>query len=296
MRGLVITADRHLYTMSADARPVGRVSSGEIVAFECLDALGGQIRSEEDTVADIDFSRVNPATGPVYVEGAEPGDTLAVDILAIDTASTGVVLSVPNLGILGDRVQTPRTSIARIGPRWVELEGIRLPKAPMIGVIGVAPRGGAVPCGTPGPHGGNMDTREIRVGSTLYLPVSQPGALLALGDVHAVMGDGEVCGTGVECAAKVTVRVRVVRDWPVEWPWLETEDDLMVIASAADLDAAAREATSQLVEFLHRRCGYSFDTAYMLVSTVGDLRISQVVDPLLTVRASIPRTYVEGEQ
>jgi len=227
------------------------------------------------------------------VEGTEAGDTLVLDVLSIDTEERGIVLSVPGLGVLGDSVARSTTKIVSIGRHWVDFgSGLRVPKRAMIGVIGVAPEAGSIPTGTPGSHGGNMDTNQIRAGSTLYLPVRAAGALLALGDVHAAMGDGEICGTGVECAAEVTVRVGVRRDWPVEWPWLRTEDELMVLVSAQDLDAAAMGASRQMVQYLVCRHGYTFAQAYMLMSCAGALRISQAVDPLLTVRAVVPRRYL----
>ena len=162
-----------------------------------------------------------------------------------------------------------------------EYLGLRIPLRPMIGVIGVAPSDtdGPCPTNTPNKHGGNMDTHDIRKGSTLYLSVRQEGALFALGDCHALMGDGEVCFTGVEVPAKVTVRLSVVKNTVSTWPILETETSTMIIASATTLEEATQKSVSQTVDALAKVFDCMWEEAYILASIVVDVRISQVVDP-----------------
>lgn len=285
-----VSGEQVIYKFSPQLEAVVEVSSGALVEFTTIDAFGGQVKSESDRLESIDFSRVNPASGPVAITGAEPGDALQVDILDITTDSVGIVTAVPGLGVLGHRVTEPQTKLVKIGPRFIEFDQkLRLPKKPMIGVIGVAPAEGEIPCGTPGDHGGNMDTTEICPGNRLFLPVFQPGALFALGDVHAAMGDGEVCGTGVECAAKVLVRLTVLKNFGIKRPMLETRSEIQTIASAVDVSDAAKLAVADMIEYLKQHAQLSFNEAYMLLSVYGSVKISQLVDPLLTVRVAISK-------
>jgi len=166
--------------------------------------------------------------------------------------------------------------------------GVSLPLRPMIGVLGVAPAGEAVPTAMPGAHGGNMDTVLIGEGATLFLPVSAPGALLAAGDLHAAMGDGEICGTGVEVAGRVRLRASVRCDLRITNPVVATPDGVATIASAPSLDEAATVATGDMVDLMTARLGLETATAAMVMSAAGDLRISQVVDPLKTARFWLP--------
>ena len=163
----------------------------------------------------------------------------------------------------------------------------------MIGVIGVAPADGAVPCGTPGDHGGNMDCTRITAGATLLLPVAVPGALFALGDLHAAMGDGEVGVSGVEIAGQVTIRVEVLHGaaWPA--PMVITDADASVISSAPTLDEAADIAAERAVRWLSTAAGLTLADAVMLLSAIGRLRICQVVDPLKTARMEIDRAALQ---
>ena len=173
-------------------------------------------------------------------------------------------------------------------------DGIAVPLRPMIGVIGVAPEGAPVATASPGAHGGNMDTRLIGAGALLYLPVAHAGALFAAGDLHAAMGDGEICGTGVEVGGSITVRLDVRRDLSIEAPVLECGDLVVTIASAETLDAAAEAATRHMARLLMDRLGLSLEVATMLMSAGGDLQVSQIVDPLRTARFALPRSVVAG--
>jgi len=280
------------YSFHPTLSSIAQVPSGTLITFETQDALGGQIKSEADKLEGLDFSKVNPATGPVAIADAEPGDALKIDILEIKTAPQGILLAVPGLGVLGDRVTNPETRIVEIGEHNIEFAQRKLPLHPMIGVIGVATESEEIPCGTPGDHGGNMDTRDICPGNSLYLPVFQPGGLLAIGDVHATMADGESCGTGVECGAEVLVRVTVIKEMGIKRPLLETPSEIQTIASAESTDAAARLGVSDMVEYLMRTINVSFNEAYMLVSMVGQVKISQLVDPQLTVRVAVPKSIL----
>jgi len=265
------------------------------IVFEAQDALGGQVRSADDVLAGLDFARINPATGPVYIEGSEPGDTLLVHVQSIETADRGVIVTGPGMGVLGDAVQRHATRILPIENGEVVFGDLRIPARPMIGVIGVAPAEGSYATGTAYRHGGNMDTKEIVAGCTICLPVSQSGALLALGDVHAVMGDGEVCVSACEVAARVTVGIEVLKGRQTEWPVVEAEGWIYIVVSLPTIEEATVEATRQAVKLLRVARGLSEEDAYMLASLVADIRISQLVDPNKTAKAAIPAWIVGSE-
>ncbi|OGS67863.1 MAG: hypothetical protein A2Y96_02455, partial [Firmicutes bacterium RBG_13_65_8] len=224
--------------------------------------FSGQIQDEETLLTDIDRKRVNPATGPIFVRGAAPGDTLAVDILGLRPGPQGLTVTTPGMGFLGDRVRVSRTRLVRIEANVATWGSLRLPVKPMLGVIGVAPREGAISTVVPGSHGGNLDCALVTTGTTVYLPIHHPGALFGIGDMHAVMGDGEVSGTGVETGGHVTLRLRVRRDFPVRWPWLETPGAWAVIVSGEQLREISRIAAEEMISFLMERMACDFEEAY----------------------------------
>ncbi len=294
----LIKNDQCIYNMNSDNEPVLKVPSGSQVIFETSDCFQGQIRDEKQSIDALDWERINPATGPLYIEGAEPGDVLKVEILEIEVNKHGIMAAIPDAGLLGEQVEHSLIKIIPVKDGQIIFnEQIHLPLNPMIGVIGVAPREGSIPCGTPDHHGGNMDNSRIKQGSTLYLPVMVPGALLAMGDLHALMGDGEIMVTGVEIGGKVRVLVEVIG--AAVWgrisltnPLLEDSDYLYTIASDADLLSAIKVATADMQKIIIERRGLSFNEAGMLLSAVGDVQICQVVDPKLTVRLAFPKKYL----
>jgi len=289
-----ISADRQIYTFSPRMTPAAHASPGETLVFEAQDALGGQVKAETDVLTDLDFSRINPATGPVYVDGAEPGDTLIVRVSSIEPAESGAIVTGPGMGVLGDETGRHATRILPVEDGAVMFGELRLPARPMIGVIGVAPDEEDHPTGTAHRHGGNMDTKEIAVGSTVYLPVAQPGALLALGDVHAVQGDGEVCVSACEVAARVTVEIDLVKGRRADWPIVDLDDAIYVLVSLPSIEAALEEATRQAVRLIRAARGLPHEDAYMLASLAADIGVSQLVDPNKTAKARIP-TAVLGK-
>lgn len=284
-----VSKEKIVYVFKPDMKPVKRISPPEIINFKAHDALKGQIDSEEKLLEEIDFSQVNPATGPVYIKGAEKGDILKVKILDMTLPEEGVTVIAPEEGVLGDLVEEARTRISRIKDDYVYFNDFKIPIRPNVGVIGVASAEETYPTGTPWKHGGNMDTTDITPGSTVYLPVQQEGGLLALGDCHAVMGDGEVCVSGCEIASEVLTKVDVIKEASLEWPMVETKEQIMIITSGESPKAAIREATKQAVETLARGNNLDWNDAYILASLVVDLKISQMVDPTKTVRATIPK-------
>lgn len=288
----IVQAEQHAYQFAHNIRGVLTVDPPVAVVFETIDALGGQVKSEKDILTALDFSRVNPATGPVFINGAQPGDTLAVRIKHIELPETGVIVTGKGMGVLGAEIESYATKLLRIEEGFVLFNDLQLPISPMVGVIGVAPDSGAYETGTAHRHGGNMDTKEIGEDATVYLPVFQKGALLALGDVHAVMGDGEVCISACEIASRVTVEIDVIKNVQFSWPVVENGTGLSFIVSLPSIEEALREATRQAVHFLAKRLKLSTQEAYMLASLAVDIRISQLVDPNKTVKAFLPKRLV----
>ena len=288
-----IAKDHVIYAMSAANAPVLTVDPRSRITFETCDALSGQITSATDRFDALDWERVNPATGPVYVNGAEPGDILAVTIERIEISDVGVTITGKNMGVLGHLLEESSIKILPIeGGAAVFSESICLPLNKMVGVIGTAPREGAISCGVPDLHGGNMDCKEIKEGATVLLPVNVPGGLLALGDLHAVMADGEVCVSGVEVAGAVTVTVDVIKGKCLPLPMILSDAQVMTLASHEDLDEAANLAVVNMVSYLCEVQGFARDEAAMLVSLAGDVRICQIVDPKKTVRVEMSRAYL----
>jgi amidase len=280
--------------MSAKNIPVMRVDSNATIVFETYDCFSNQILTEDQPFSSVGWDKINPATGPLFVNGAEPGDILKVEILDIKIASQGVMTTAPNLGVLGEIVTGETTKVIFIqDEKAIFNDKIQIPIKPMIGVIGTAPATEEIPTGTPGAHGGNMDCKKIIKGSTLYLPVNVPGALLSMGDLHAVMGDGEIVVCGLEIPGEVEVKVSVVKGESLPLPMLVDKEKVMTIASAETLDEAAKMATINMHQFLVEHLDIGIDEAGMLLSLVGDLRICQVVDPLMTARMEFPQWILD---
>ena len=282
-----------IFAMSKDNPAVLTIASGETLLFETLDCFSNQVTDATTSLDALDWVRINPATGPVAVAGAEPGDALKITILDIAVAPVGTMAAIPDNGVLGARVTESSVKRLPVSDGLVRFsDSIKLPADPMIGVIGVAPAGGAIPCGEPGSHGGNMDTTTIRKGAILYLPVFVPGALLAMGDVHACMGDGEIMVTGVEIPAQVTIKVELLKNANLEHPLLEDAATCYAIASHEDLEQAILAATLTMNRRVMDKLNLSFNEAGMLLSAAGNLEFCQVVDPKRTVRFGMPKTLL----
>jgi amidase len=290
-----LTKEHRVFAFSGAAAPALRVPAGATLELETADCFDDQVRGPGDVLAEVDWDRINPATGPVYIEGAGPGDVLSVLIERIAIGDQGVMAVAPGFGVLAEGFGEQVSRIVPIVAGAAHIaDGVAVPLCPMIGVIGVAPAGVAVPTASPGAHGGNMDTRLIGAGAVLYLPVAHDGALFAAGDLHAAMGDGEICGTGVEVAGRITVRLDVRRDLDIVGPVVETPEVVATIASAETLDAAAEAATRHMAALLTGRLGLTLEVAAMLMSAAGDLQVSQIVDPLRTARFALPKTTFAG--
>ncbi len=283
-----------IFKFSPKNPPALEVPSGATVEVETQDCFANQLRTPEDVLETLDWERINPATGPILVQGAEPGDALKVSIEKIAIGSQGVMASGKDMGVLGDLLEGLHSRLIPIQNNMAVFDPeLKLPIKPMIGVIGVAPASGEINCGTPGSHGGNMDNTMMSEGATVYFPVFTAGALLALGDVHAVMGDGEIGVSGVEVPAVIRLRLEVVRDLRLDNPVLETPDYFTAIASAPTLDEAVNTATKDMAGLLSKRIPLSLAELAMLMSAAGHAQICQVVDPLRTARFVMPKWVLE---
>jgi formamidase len=338
-----IPADQAHNRWHPDLAPVATASPGDVVTLETRDGLDGQLTRESthEDCGRIDLGLPHPLTGPVFVDGAEPGDVLEIDVLEIETPSFGVNCVIPGFGFLDDVFTEPFLVPWELDgehARSPELPGVAVRRNPHAGVIGVAPshelmagqrereerirRAGlpvagdepdrAVPASAasglrtipPRETGGNLDIRRLVPGSTLLLPVHVTGALLSLGDVHFAQGDGEVCGTGIEITAAVTVRIGVRRDgWKPRFPAYRApaEPGRPVFATTGipaqtgmDVREAARAALFAMIGWLEAEHGLSRPAAYCLCSACVDLHLSQVVDvPYPLVSALIPLDVFE---
>ncbi len=284
-----LTRDKAIYEMSADNSPAIEIQPGEAVRVETEDCYSGNLKTEKDVFTKEMWPTVNPATGPIFVKSAEPGDLLAVSIEKIETRDYAVMCVEHGAGALAEYIEGVETSILPIRDGKVVLDGrLEIPTRPMIGVIGTAPKGDAILNGTPGEHGGNMDCKLINAGVTVWLPVNAPGALLAMGDIHAVMGDGEVCICGAEVAGAITCSARLWRG-PLPTPAVETDDAIHFIGSALQLDECEKMVLGKAHRFLTAMLGLKANQAARLMSLVGDLCVCQVVDPLKTMRFTLPK-------
>lgn len=262
-----ITRERHVYSLGV-SEPVATVTAPCSLTVETCDCFNGQVTEDGQPKARLNFSHVNPATGPIVVEGAEPGDVLRVHIRAIRPEKTGALMTAPGAGALPDRVKGD-TRICPIADGHFTFMGVELPLNPMIGVIGVAPAGESVPCGTPGDHGGNMDTIGIREGAILRLPVFVKGAYLGLGDLHAAMGDGEVSVTGLEVFGEVDLDLSLEKGASLPCPLLHDGDEVSFLASAETVDGAIHASTGYMHDFLLAKTSLNADEALMLMSLCG---------------------------
>lgn len=278
--------NKEVFAFSSNMKEQFRVKQNEEVTIKAKDCFSNQL-DDGIKMIEIDFSYINPATGPIYVEGVKKGDTLVVEILDIKLHPFGHVGVFKSFGILNDKVKEDEYEKVYIKDSKVEFFGSKFDLKPMVGVIGVATKENEIPTGSPGKHGGNMDTLDVKVGSKLEFKANHDGALFALGDVHAVMGDGEISGCALETQAEVKVKFSVKKESVSDWPVIETADELMIVCSNEDLFKACQIATDEMVNYIKRKNNISWEHAYMLASMNMDLRISQVVNPLKTVRSVI---------
>lgn len=278
-----------IYDFNKTHKPIKTVASGTTIEIETYDCFQNQIQSDETVVSEINWDQINPATGPIFVEGANPGDVLKVKIEKLEIGAQGVMVVGPRLGVMGHRMTEMEAKIIPIRNGKAIFNKIEIPLNPMIGVIGVAPEKDGINCGTPGSHGGNMDNKMVTEGATLYFPVFTEGALFGLGDFHAAMGDGEISVSGIEVPGKATITLEVLKGVKLKHPMLENDEAVTQIVSAETLDQACKLATEEMVDRVAEKTGMSLSEATMLLSTAGQVEVCQIVDPLMTARFVVPK-------
>jgi len=305
------TIHRHHFGWDNRIEPVMHIAPGETVEFEVADSSGGQLRptSTIDDLRRLDFGKINPVTGPVFIDGARAGDVLKVTLVSFTPSGWGWTANIPGFGLLADEFREPALHLwkydaATLAPAVFGNWG-KVPLKPFTGTIGLAPA-------EPGLHsivpprrvGGNMDVRDLSVGVELFLPVEVEGALFSVGDTHAAQGDGEVCGTAIESPMRVALQFDLIAQQPLAYPRFRTAGPVtrhldakgydVTTGIGPDLMHAARASVRSMIDLLTRRHGMAAVDAYLLCSVCGDLRISEIVDlPNWTVSFYFPRVVLE---
>jgi amidase len=294
------------------ASPVASLKPGDILETNTLDCFGNAIQKPTDTLSMVHGD--NPLAGPFYIEGAEPGDTLAVKILDLQVDSNqGVGAMVPGFGGISSSKYTPVLNPELHERIWLyDIDHAsntatfhahdspfktRIPLHPFFGCIGVAPADGEARSSVvPAEFGGNLDSPQASAGNTVYFPVNARGALLYMGDGHAAMGEGEIAGTAIEVPLRARVQVSVIKHQKIEWPRFESPEAIMTVGAYRPLDDATRIAFTELVKWIHHDYGLSEIDAYELLSQVATIHLNEMVDPNFVVVASIEKKYLPARK
>jgi amidase len=284
-----VSRDQRIYVLDPSNPPAATIEPGEELIVETWDAFEGvrdPARIEERTL-------VGPATGPISVRGAEPGDALRLDLLDITPRGDAVHMVRPGRGFLLDEFTQAYPTVMPIEDGHLRVGRVRLPLAASMGFVATTPTYRQVTASDSGPYGGDFDMKELTAGSTLFLPVFVPGGLLALGDCHAVVGDGAVAGTGAECAAEVHLRVSLEKGAGLSAPRALTPDHFVVLSYGEELGPAMQQAVRGMVDFLVQEKGLAPYDAYTLLSLAGDVRVSRTFRPISPVKMMLSRRALE---
>lgn len=295
------------YTIGPYSDPVMEIEPGDRVVVETRDAFDGHIHSEDDSPSKVlKMPFLNPQNGPIMINGAEPGDVVAVYIESMKPRGenpVGTCCMIPEFGALTGTEYTAmlneplpekvrRLPLDEENIYWSERNVLQY--RPHIGTLSLSPEIDSINSLTPDQHGGNMDLPDMGPGSITYLPVRSPGARLFIGDAHASQGDGEVCGTAVEYQSLTTIRVGLIKNWSIKWPRLETAEMIMAIGSARPLEDATRIAYKELIRWMVDDYGYDQWDAYMMLSQCGKVRLGNFVDPKYTVGAGAIKRIIKN--
>lgn len=293
------------YTIGPYSEPVLRVKPGDRVSVETLDAFGGKIKNEKTKPSQVlEFPNVNPLNGPIFVEGAEKGDALKIQIKSIKPRGPqprGTTCLIPFFGGLSGTQKSPtlqeplpeivhKVNITEREVSWSDR--IRFPYDPFIGTIGTSPELDSINSLTPDSHGGNMDLPDVRPGNTIYLPVRVPGARLFLGDCHATQGDGELCGVAIEFPTETIITIDLLKGWTIQWPRIENKDFIMSVGSGRPMEEAAKIAFADLLSWMKEGFGFDRYDAYFVLTQIARVRLGNMVDPNYTLAASIGKQYL----
>lgn len=279
-----LSRDRFTTVLDPNLSPAITITSGEELVVETWDAYQGVWGADEQP------SVMGPATGPIAVDGAAPGDALKVEILEIKPGPAALHDVRAGHGFLGDEYTKRLPTILSVHDGYVEFPGgVKIPANPSIGLIATTPQAVQQTASDSGPYGGDIDMKELTAGSTIWLPVFVPGALLVLGDCHAVLGDGAVGGTGAECAAEITLRINLEKGMGIERPRVLTAEYFVTVSYGEDIGEAMRQAVRDMIQFLVREKGMEPYAAYSLLSLAGDVRVSRTFRPISPVKMMLSR-------
>ena len=285
-----IGREHHIYVLDPGNDPAITVDSGEEVMVETWDAFEG-VRDPDVLQAR---SLKGPATGPIYVNGAEPGDALRVDFISITAKEGAAHMVLPDRGFLEEEYTDAYPTVMSLEDgNLVMPTGVRLPINPSMGVVATTPTYPQQTASDSGPYGGDIDMKELVAGSTIYLPVFVPGGMLALGDCHAIVGDGAVAGTGAECSSDAHIRVTVEKGMGITSPRALTPDHFIVLSHGEELGPAMKQAVRDMVDFLVEAKGMSAYDAYTLLSLAGDIRVSRTFRPISPVKMMLSRVALD---
>ena len=285
-----VSGSEVVFSFEPDLELAAEIEPGEWIQVSLRDGFNEAIKSPEDTLDNLDWDKLAPSTGPIGVTGAEPGDTLKIEVKDIELDAQGAMVTIPEAGCFGDRLKESSTRIVPIeNDRAIFRDDIEISLNPMIGVMGTMPADESIDTGNPGRHGGNMDIKKLGEGSILYLPVFEDKGKLALGDMHAVMGDGEASICGVEIGGDVTLKIDLIKDKQRKWPYLETEDHWYVIASDEEIDDAINTGLDAIYDFIAAKTELTQEEIISLISIAGEVEICQLVNPRKTVRVGISK-------
>lgn len=290
---MLFTKEQVIYTFDKKHPPIAKVDLPATLEFETRDCFHGFISDETKFLKDVDYSYCNPSTGPVYLNNVKPGDVLEIKIKKIKCKSPGYTMSVENDGLLAEYNKKNITRMIEFDDEFWYYDGMKFKLTPMIGVIGVTPDEGTPTTALPGDHGGNIDTTMVKEGATVFLPVFVEGGLLAVGDFHAAMGDGESFYMGLETEGYTELEVNVRKDMKIDIPFVVADGRLAAVATAEDADAALKKAMKKLVDFVAEHSKLDFYNAGIICGLTADLQISQMVDVEKTARMAIDLEVLE---
>lgn len=298
----ILSSDNIIFKLDKNNKEAIIIEPSETFIVECLDARCGKLRKEEDvfwTTPDFSSSlpRLDPASGPIKVKGAQPGDSVIINIEDIIIDNQGFVLIKPKFGIVDNMVEEPIAKIIQIKKNFLYFsDSINLKIEPMVGVIATTPIDKTPFTWMLGNWGGNIDNKRICKGSKVFLPVFLDGAMVCIGDVHARMGDGEATGTGVEINAKVKIKIELLKNYETGFPYIETDELMITTGVSSSYFQASRIAVEEMIKKLVELLGITKEDAYMLISIAGDIRLSQACSPLtdMSVRVEFPKKEILG--
>ena len=310
MDKLELKPDNYSYLFDPYRDPIGQVTPGDEIVIYTEDAFGGRIQSTEDlpskTLASAKY--LNPLTGPIYVEGAKPGDTLEVRIKRIEAMRDyAVSCFIPYFGGLTSTILTRSLHDPLPEKTWIwklneGAEGsyffneeirVNVPWDPFMGTFAVAPELEAISSLSPGPFGGNMDVFDVKPGNIIYLPVFNEGALFYVGDCHGNQGQGEICGVALEIPCRITLVFNVIKGKIIEWPRIESSDSIMVVGSARPMEDAARIAYAELILWVEQEFNFSRWEAYQLLTQVGGLYVGNMVDTTYSLVSFVKKKFLQ---